>query len=178
MFEYLQRICLFMILAEMLLHLRPAKQYERYLKMITGLISLAIVLLPACKFMAALGDGGQLATLEEFEQEMYEAMKEGEETMQRELAVQSVISNEGETLDEVSKEALGEKIDAVVMQKGYETKELYIKEGILQIILSQRARGEVSKIEINFSEDKERSLSKEIAKELNTDESNIAVSVE
>lgn len=178
MFEYMQRICCFMILAEMLLHLRPAKQYEKYLKMITGFISLAIVLLPACKFITTIGNSGQLATLEEFEKEMYEVMKEGEKMMQKEPALQSVIANEDETLDETGKKALLERIDGAVVQKGYQTKEISIKDESLHIILRKRTGGEVGKIQIHLSKNEEKSLREEIAKELCTDESNITISVE
>lgn len=83
--EYLQRVCCFLVIAEVLLKLNPSKKYERYLKMVMGFITLAIVLVPICRFVAGEERMLSMETLPAFEQKLEQVMKEGERQMRTEM---------------------------------------------------------------------------------------------
>lgn len=44
--EFMKRIAVFMIIAQTILHFRPNKSYEKYLKMLIGIMMLAIFIVP------------------------------------------------------------------------------------------------------------------------------------
>lgn len=82
--EYLERICVFLLIAETMLKLCPSAKYENYVKMVTGLICLAMILLPVTSFLKGDEEGLQIK-LETFERELKEAMEKGERQMEEEL---------------------------------------------------------------------------------------------
>lgn len=42
--EWIKRITIFLIIAKMVLHLRPKQEYEKYLKLVVGIMVLAMIL--------------------------------------------------------------------------------------------------------------------------------------
>lgn len=42
--EWLKRLTIFLIMAKMIVHLRPKQEYEKYLKLVVGLMVLAMIL--------------------------------------------------------------------------------------------------------------------------------------
>lgn len=52
--EGLKRLTIFLIMAKMIVHLRPKQEYEKYLKLVVGLMVLAMILE---KGIALLGGG-------------------------------------------------------------------------------------------------------------------------
>ena len=42
--DWIKRMTIFLIMAKMILHLRPKQEYEKYLKMVVGIMILAMVL--------------------------------------------------------------------------------------------------------------------------------------
>lgn len=82
--EYLERLCVFMLIAETMLKLCPSSKYESYMKMLTGLLSLAMILLPVMSFFQA-DENGIMPKLETFEKELFEAFEQGEKQMEEEF---------------------------------------------------------------------------------------------
>ena len=41
--EFIKQMTVFMIMAKMVLHLRPKQEYEKYLKLVVGIMVLALV---------------------------------------------------------------------------------------------------------------------------------------
>lgn len=41
--EFIKQLTVFMIMAKMVLHLRPKQEYEKYLKLVVGIMVLALV---------------------------------------------------------------------------------------------------------------------------------------
>ena len=82
--EYLERVCIFLLIAETMLRLCPSSKYERYVRMVTGLICMAMILLPLTTLLQTDG-AGELPRIEAFEQELRKAMEEGEKQMEKEL---------------------------------------------------------------------------------------------
>ena len=54
--EWLKRLTIFLIMAKMIVHLRPKQEYEKYFKLVVGLMVLAMILE---KGIALLGGGIQ-----------------------------------------------------------------------------------------------------------------------
>ncbi|MBQ8591337.1 MAG: stage III sporulation protein AF [Lachnospiraceae bacterium] len=48
--EFMKKIAVFMIIAQTILHFRPNKSYEKYLKMLIGIMVLAIFIVPVTEF--------------------------------------------------------------------------------------------------------------------------------
>ena len=42
--DWIKRLTIFLIMAKMILHLRPKQEYEKYLKLVVGIMILAMVL--------------------------------------------------------------------------------------------------------------------------------------
>ncbi|MBQ8821627.1 MAG: stage III sporulation protein AF [Lachnospiraceae bacterium] len=42
--EWIKRMTIFLIMAKMILHLRPKQEYEKYLKLVVGLMVLTMIL--------------------------------------------------------------------------------------------------------------------------------------
>ena len=82
--EYLKRICVFLLVAETMLKLCPSSKYEEYIKMITGLICMVMILFPTASLFRA-DQGMELPQIGEFEKKLQEAMEEGTEQMRRRL---------------------------------------------------------------------------------------------
>jgi len=82
--EYLRRICIFLLIAETLLKLCPSSKYEDYMRMITGLICMIMILFPLASLIR-MDHGMELPQIGEFERQLQEVMEEGTRQMQDRL---------------------------------------------------------------------------------------------
>ncbi len=54
--DWIKRMTIFLIVARMILHLRPKQEYEKYLKMVVGIMILAMVLEQGIGFVHGGGE--------------------------------------------------------------------------------------------------------------------------
>ena len=55
-FESIRQVSIFLIGTQMILHLKPAKEYEKYIKFLVNLMALSIVLVPLLKLFCGNGE--------------------------------------------------------------------------------------------------------------------------
>lgn len=55
-FESIRQVSIFLIGTQMILHLKPAKEYEKYIKFLVNLMALSIVLVPLLKLFCRNGE--------------------------------------------------------------------------------------------------------------------------
>lgn len=53
--DWIKKITVFLILAKMIMHLRPKQEYEKYLKLVVGMMILSMILE---RGMALMSEGG------------------------------------------------------------------------------------------------------------------------
>ncbi|MBO6014973.1 MAG: stage III sporulation protein AF [Lachnospiraceae bacterium] len=83
--EYLKRICCFLLIAETMEKLCPSSKYEAYLHMITGLICLAMILIPLTGLLH-MDQADGLPDIHTFEKQLQQIVEEGQMQMERELS--------------------------------------------------------------------------------------------
>lgn len=54
--DWIKRITIFLIMARMILHLRPKAEYEKYLKLVVGIMILAMVLEQGLRILQGGGE--------------------------------------------------------------------------------------------------------------------------
>lgn len=77
-FQAICRVGIFMICAQAIVHFRPQETYEKYLKLLVGIMTLIQLILPIGSFFAGGGRQQAEAALEQFGREMEESVKAAE----------------------------------------------------------------------------------------------------
>ncbi len=80
LFQAICRMGIFLICVRTIIHFRPQEAYEKYLRLLAGIMILIQLLLPVGKYL--LGRGGQEAAeiLQQFRQELEQGMEEAVES--------------------------------------------------------------------------------------------------
>lgn len=169
--DYLQKICCFLVVTEILMQLKPSKKYEKYLKMTVGLICLGIVLLPVGK---ALNGGNYVIepdSVTVFEEKLYQALEEGslEATEETESQRKLYETEEGQLLKEQS-EALKEQMNGAVQHMNYEIEDMGVTDE--KFVVTLKDVSGVIKVTAGSEEEKMKEI---IAEELGVDENAITV---
>ena len=69
-FESIRQVSIFLIGTQMILHLKPAKEYEKYIKFLVNLMALSIVLVPLLKLFCGNGEAAFDEKLAAYEKEL------------------------------------------------------------------------------------------------------------
>lgn len=77
-FQAICRVGIFMICAQAIVHFRPQEAYEKYLKLLVGIMTLIQLILPIGSFFAGGGRQEAEETLKRFGLEMEESIREAE----------------------------------------------------------------------------------------------------
>lgn len=77
-FQAICRVGIFMICAQAIVHFRPQETYEKYLKLLVGIMTLIQLILPIGSFFAGGGRQQAEEALEQFGREMEESVKAAE----------------------------------------------------------------------------------------------------
>lgn len=175
---YVEKVCFFMIAAQLLFHFLPSKKYEKYMGMITGFLCMAILVVPIGNLVFHGSKWLDMNTIEEFENQLKQVMNAGEIKQAKEQ-YQSL----SKELEEVylGTEEIKEKIQPIAKEYGFYVKEVSIEEEKIIIFLLEEAKknGGIEIGKINLDENNSKSVPKElvktIAKELNIDEEFIQI---
>lgn len=77
-FQAICRVGIFMICAQAIVHFRPQETYEKYLRLLVGMMTLIQLILPIRTFFVEGGRQEAEAALKQFEREMEESVREAE----------------------------------------------------------------------------------------------------
>lgn len=177
---YVEKVCFFMIAAQLLFHFLPSKKYEKYMGMITGFLCMAILIIPIGNLVFKGEEWLSMDTIEEFENQLQLVMST-EEMRQVKQQYQSVSKTAERKY--LGQEEIQEKIQPVVAQYGYIIKEISYdaeEEKLIVALLENTTvkNGiEIEKIVINEKNTKTvpKELTENIAKELMMDEEAIRI---
>lgn len=172
---YVEKVCFFMIAAELLFHFLPSKKYEKYMGMITGFLCMAILVIPIGNLVFQGEKWLSMDTTEEFEKQLKQVMTT-EDMEQIKQQYQSVSKTaEGKYLGQ---EEVKEKIQPVVARYGYIIKDISYDAEEEKLILTLLENTtvengiEIEKIVVTKENTKKvpKELIENIAKELMMDE--------
>lgn len=74
--EFIRQIGIFIVIGQTLLHFRPGEKYEKYLKLLTGLMVVAQFIAPLCSFVGGTSQNAYQANLEQFQKELEHSVSE------------------------------------------------------------------------------------------------------
>lgn len=99
-FQAICRVGIFMICAQAIIHFRPNGSYEKYLKLLVGVMVLMQLFVPLAGFLSGGGQGEGALALEDFVESFQEGMREAEKNSQKTDALLEKM-----TLEEVRRRA-------------------------------------------------------------------------
>ena len=189
--SYLEGVCYFMLIAELLIHLRASDHYEKYIRLIMGLICLTIMIVPIMNLIIKGDSNITTVTAEEFQQQLTEAMAECNLDFDHHEYLLIETEEELKTRCEEIVSAAGYSVNGVVFDWEEEKViglQIYLHNNTIEIQKDSN-KIEVQPIEINQEDAKETNENKEenfndydliskIAKGIGVDEEYIRVILE
>lgn len=177
---YVEKICFFMIAAELFVHFLPSEKYEKYMEMIAGFLCVAMFMLPVGNLLFQREDWLRMEEVERFENQLKQVMS-GEEMEQAKKQYQS-FAEQAESMY-LEKAQIEEQLQPLLCQYEYSLQELTYDEKRDKLLFTlKKAKTNEDKIEIDsitIDGQKETELFEElkenIAKELMLDEEKIEV---
>lgn len=76
MLEEIKKISIFIVAAQMILHLCAGKQYQKYIKLLISIMIMVQFLLPILSFLRVCTEGEFWATVEQYEREIADRVEE------------------------------------------------------------------------------------------------------
>lgn len=155
--DVMKQACVFAVIAQMILYFRPNESYEKYLRLLAGLMLIAIIGIPLLETWKFSKQGAFQEKIEDYQEEIndiYQHMYDSGYLLE-EAASQAEFMQEDRM---VWKEEIKQRINNAPELKGYEVKEVGFLESentdeiIIEIGLKKETSGE---IQVKIREDAE-----------------------
>ncbi len=117
--EFMKRIGIFIICAQSILHFAAEKSYERYVKILVGIMILAQFIVPVRSLLLGADNGEIWSAVEEFQREMDKAMEDAEIVYEEE--------EDGE-LTQALQEEIKKNLEEIAGNYGYGISEVFLYE--------------------------------------------------
>lgn len=117
--EFMKRIGIFIICAQSILHFAAEKSYERYVKILVGIMILAQFIVPVRALILGADNGEIWSAIEEFQIEMDKAMEDAEIVYEEE--------EDGE-LTQALQEEIKKNLEEIAENYGYGVREVFLYE--------------------------------------------------